>query len=717
MSVSPSLSSFSVPAQFSKIFSFARSSPTSCPRSLPKPEHWLVRQDEDADQLQTLAPEFLDLRNNLNEVKGKLNRLPLERWHRHTRDVNPAGVVVARVRREANRPELLTQAWCKFTECLNKFNLVREKRRLHSVHLCEAPGAFVAALNHHLCTQQQETAKSNDVSWKWVGNTLNPYYEGNPTSQMINDDRLVMHTTDKWEFGDDDTGDVLDYENRLGLKTRITERLDGIVDLVTADGSIDCQGDPANQEGIVSALHVAEVGIALNVLSAGGSFVLKMFTFFESQSGMLLYLLAASFDEVSAFKPATSKEGNSEVYVVCKGYRDNLGEEEKDLLLKHCHEGSRLLFPPEQVPKDFVKELLACSTFFKDIQCRVIEKNLDTFNNVYDQKRMRRLQDEVASLFVDLNGVRPLEAEKRLVTRAAVQQIGQCLNLDERVEMGTFEERVAATQNEAQKVALLRKSILSFRPRNWEEFQPVEWLLSENFRSTSELSPVYGKPCSRVASSKFCPSKVIEFHQMAVAQRAKDISAGAKRRKVEFSAAPNWRPLSELLDSSEMLVKLLSIYPDVSTETKVMCGVHYDGIISYPKAMSDYLQTVVNLLDTLERGDHLIACEVPLLRRLDVAALHMVANSFEEVGFVRPRGDECALFFSEFKGDAEPTKRLLKDVMRLMDESKPNRTLLQAKRIQELIVEPAYSYVVAFNLLCLKEKSLRMLSQCENTSS
>ena len=48
----------------------------------------------------------------------------------------------------------------------------------------------------------------------------------------------------------------------------------------------------------MSALHLTEVAIALNVMSAGGSFVLKMFTLFEPQSRAMMLLLAAVFDEV-----------------------------------------------------------------------------------------------------------------------------------------------------------------------------------------------------------------------------------------------------------------------------------------------------------------------------------------------------------------------------------------------------------------------------------
>lgn len=46
-----------------------------------------------------------------------------------------------------------------------------------------------------------------------------------------------------------------------------------------------------------------------------------MFTFFECDTVCLLTLLAAAFQDVIVEKPATSKEGNSEVYVVCRKYK------------------------------------------------------------------------------------------------------------------------------------------------------------------------------------------------------------------------------------------------------------------------------------------------------------------------------------------------------------------------------------------------------------
>lgn len=48
---------------------------------------------------------------------------------------------------------------------------------------------------------------------KWNATSLNPYYEGNSTDSMISDDRFLYHTLSNWKFGDDDTGDVMEWKN------------------------------------------------------------------------------------------------------------------------------------------------------------------------------------------------------------------------------------------------------------------------------------------------------------------------------------------------------------------------------------------------------------------------------------------------------------------------------------------------------------------------
>ena len=78
------------------------------------------------------------------------------------------------------------QGWTKLHELLWTFkDVVPESNlKLNSVHLCEAPGAFVASLNHFLGTHRM------DCTWQWRAFTLNPYYEGNSFTSLIDQDKV-----------------------------------------------------------------------------------------------------------------------------------------------------------------------------------------------------------------------------------------------------------------------------------------------------------------------------------------------------------------------------------------------------------------------------------------------------------------------------------------------------------------------------------------------
>lgn len=140
----------------------------------------------------------------MNELKNLLSDKNLEDWHWHTSLSNKAGKKMSPAKKSVNA-ELCTQAWCRFHEILCSFPLLPDEalqdRELNSVHLCEAPGAFIASLKHYL--------KSHHVPchWNWVAVTLNPYHEASDTLTMIMDDRLMANTLPWWYFGPGDTGD------------------------------------------------------------------------------------------------------------------------------------------------------------------------------------------------------------------------------------------------------------------------------------------------------------------------------------------------------------------------------------------------------------------------------------------------------------------------------------------------------------------------------
>lgn len=249
-----------------------------------------------ADQLFHSAPFLLDemqeMKKNLNATKSKLDDIELTSWHQHTRQTNPAGDVTRHLRHTVNA-ELCTQAWAKFQEIVATYKLVPDQARamciLNTVHLCEAPGAFVTSLNHYV--------KSHCIGleWQWVATTLNPFYEGNSPDATVTDDQFILETLDKWDFGRDNSGDVMKWTNVESLCERVGSCS---VLLVTADGSVDCQDVPAEQESHVAPLQYCETVTALTLLDRGGSFLIKMFTMFEHQTICLVYLLCCAFEQV-----------------------------------------------------------------------------------------------------------------------------------------------------------------------------------------------------------------------------------------------------------------------------------------------------------------------------------------------------------------------------------------------------------------------------------
>lgn len=196
---------------------------------------------------------LVSMKDHLNDVKNKLSVYEIQQWHQHTGLTHRAGLVVSHVRKQI-RPELCTQAWCKFFEIIQHSggveHLVKDQS-FNSVHLCEAPGAFIASLNHLLkssglffflncsfplhsafilmsyLTSHSQTHvwfvlffKDCDITWQWIASTLNPYYEGNSVSEMINDDRFMVNTLSNWCFGVDNTGNIMSCNNLDHLAKR-----------------------------------------------------------------------------------------------------------------------------------------------------------------------------------------------------------------------------------------------------------------------------------------------------------------------------------------------------------------------------------------------------------------------------------------------------------------------------------------------------------------
>ncbi|XP_076801138.1 cap-specific mRNA (nucleoside-2'-O-)-methyltransferase 2-like isoform X1 [Clavelina lepadiformis] len=485
---------------------------------MPSDEAWSVdittpsESTSNEDTLKLLK----GLKESLNSVKSSLNNFDIVEWSSHTNFTNPAAKILLHLRKTIH-PELATQAWCKFYELLSYGDVIpADCHMICSVHLCEAPGGFICALNHFL-----KTSKVKGISHSWVANTLNPYYEGNTLDSCIVDDRLISRTLRSWCFGHDNTGDIFEPGFIACLKKQCSVTFHSKdINLVTADGSLNCQNDPSEQETIVAPLHYTELLCALSILCPGGTFVIKLFTLFEKHSINLMYTLCCLFNKVSLLKLATSKAGNSEVYVVsrgfcglekCKAFVDNL---RRNLPFVDFIKENTSLFP--NIPSSFILQHFECAKYFMDHQVAAINRNIYFYHNKLDKMKqsMRHIQDIVTQKFFDLCELRKLPAKQCVVTSGVLRfNVKSNLKLRPRLE-GSYAQR---TSNEVEGTDVQMQVAENDEKDLW--IAALQWMPRQQkpfWWNTTQA--VVGKPVTDIHASLFCATDVVVNYESAFDQ-------------------------------------------------------------------------------------------------------------------------------------------------------------------------------------------------------
>ncbi|KAM6325099.1 cap-specific mRNA (nucleoside-2'-O-)-methyltransferase 2 isoform 2-T3 [Podargus strigoides] len=612
-----------IEALFAKKFTFTK--PVNNEWQLPDPSDAFTCDHKEFHSL-------LALKDSMNEVKNQLSDKNLVEWHQHTSFTNKAGKIIPHVKKSVNA-ELCTQAWCKFHEILCSFPLLPEEAlqdgELNSVHLCEAPGAFIASLNHYL--------KSHHVpcDWNWVANTLNPYHEANDTLVMIMDDRLIANTLPWWYFGPDNTGDVMTLKHLTGLQNFVTNMR--TVHLVTADGSFDCQGNPGEQEALVSPLHYCETVTSLMILGTGGSFVLKMFTLFEHCSTNLLFLLNCAFEEVHVFKPATSKAGNSEAYVICLRY---MGRESIHLLLSKMIQNfgtemvNKALFPQHMLPESFLKIHEECCMFFHKCQVETISENIRLFGHMEEaeQTKLNKLRDCAVEFFMEKLHMKPIARNNWLVKKS---QAGCSMN----AKWFGQRNKYFSTYNE-------RKML-----------ETLTW----NDKVAKGYFNHWAEEHSLNNAGKMC-------HQEVLSERCSD---QFKCLVVDFPS------LCDPESQPGMEIKLL----DLDTLLTFSFSLLYDG---EPKYQQQLLECVLHSLNELTMGDALILPILSCLTRFTAGLVFILRCCFRCITFACPTAREplrtsAALLCVGYRGLPNPVVEYLQHLYKLMssllDTDSPQQVL------------------------------------------
>lgn len=262
---------------------------------------------------------------------------------------------------------------------------------------------------------------------------------------------------------------------------------------------------PHDQENKVHYLHFAEVVAALQILDMGGTFVLKMFTFFELTTVGLLYFLNNVFDKVDVFKPAASKQGNSEVYVICSGFQriyKNLSYL-LDMTAQMKHNDVPM-FALDTIPDDFIDQVNSCAGMFMVFQTKAIESNIYHFHrpDIDDQQEIHELRYGIRREYVRLYGVRPIVDRLKIMHGEPCTEKNVCAPMV--TFNGSFTSRLIFKKlTKEEKTLELRSQLQSIEKRISFQSRWETVTLSMDNQYNDTLKAFYGQPIRHIVSSKF----------------------------------------------------------------------------------------------------------------------------------------------------------------------------------------------------------------------
>ena len=298
---------------------------------------------------------FEKYKDLLNLYKLNIDSIGPEKWMNVAKITNISQGVIFYIKNKFNID--VTRGFVKMYEMCNEFNLIDfTKDSVKTFHTCEAPGHFINATNHYV--------KSNKPSMKfdWHANSLNPF---NPDTikkfgkSMFKDQYGYMKKyKEKWLYGKDNTGNIMDSQNIKSFK----EKFNYSVDLFTSDCGIESatKKDYMNQEIRNNKLCFSQVLIALSTVKLGGHGLLKIFSPFGNSSTLsFIFLLHKHFEFVYFVKQMTGGPENNEVYIVFKNKLQHL-DPELEKYLFNCLDNfdeNLALFPLEIYNPYFIQQM------------------------------------------------------------------------------------------------------------------------------------------------------------------------------------------------------------------------------------------------------------------------------------------------------------------------------------------------------------------------
>jgi 23S rRNA U2552 (ribose-2'-O)-methylase RlmE/FtsJ len=253
------------------------------------------------------------LASYLNIMKGQIDDYNDE-WDiykKYTNTYEYIHTIIPQYKISVCKLKPLSRSYYKLIEIINTLTITLPNEPIKSFHLAEGPGGFIEALIYY---RKLNLNNENDI---YNGITLIDDKNENIPGWKKSRDFLEVNKNVYIIKGADNTGNILNIKNFNYCYSRNKNS----IDFITADGGFDYSSNFNKQEILSINLILAQVIYAIALQKQGGTFILKVFDIFTQATIDILYMLSSLYEKCYIIKPNTSRNANSEKYIVCKLFK------------------------------------------------------------------------------------------------------------------------------------------------------------------------------------------------------------------------------------------------------------------------------------------------------------------------------------------------------------------------------------------------------------
>jgi 23S rRNA U2552 (ribose-2'-O)-methylase RlmE/FtsJ len=312
----------------------------------------------------------------LSREKEKIDSLENTKyWDKMKKIGNPYELIYTSSNRNRKNDSIsqyvpISRSYFKLWEMFHTFPFFErfpEESPMCFSHLAEGPGGFMEATNN-FCKGR----KGGDH--QYFGITLKPVSDSIPDWNKMKT-IFGSHTNIHIEYGNlynsEDVSRYIHYfeENKAHF--------------ITSDGGFDYSNNFNGQEIDSCQIIFSEMAIALQTLRKEGSFVCKVFDLFSITMVQLIYIVSHYFEKVYLYKPETSRPANSEKYLVCMYFKDNVPLSMKEELFTviqnwtSFQEDESVFFSNIKVPSSFIHKIYEYNGSYIENQIHYLNNTLE----------------------------------------------------------------------------------------------------------------------------------------------------------------------------------------------------------------------------------------------------------------------------------------------------------------------------------------------------